>query len=154
METNDKLNNGSKAIVWQNLTRILKEGDTVYSPFGEGRVISINYSDIYPILVEFNGGKRSFTKLGFIRHEDEYPSVTNIPYNPLTDPFPTPMFEPIVGEWYAFWDDNIRYFIVDRLRVYNKGVFKFISNNSYTYSNCAPIEEALELFKAKFNSHE
>jgi len=152
MEQTTKLINGDTAVKWQDLTKVLKVGDTVYSKLhGVGVVTKLNDNAKYPIDTNFNGDLDSFTKYGFLRNTDKLPCITNIPFNPLTDPFPMPKFEPIPGEWYAFWDDHMDGFAVYKLSHLTNRYY-------YTYrvgfENCAPIEEALELFKSKYPPNE
>lgn len=152
MEQTKKLNNGDRAIKWQDLTKVLRVGDTVYSSiFGEGIVLEKRVSETYPFVVQFKNQKESFTKYGFWTTSQQFPCITNIPFNPLTDPFPTPKFEPIVGEWYAFWDNNQTGFGVYR---FGQLTNKYYNQEGMHYENCAPIEEALEIFKAKYPANE
>jgi hypothetical protein len=152
MEQTKKLNNGDRAIKWTDLTKVLKVGDTVYSSLhGEGKIVSIKIPHEYPIDADFNGTIYRFTRNGFYYNIDKYPCITNIPFNPLTDPFPLPRFEPIVGEWYAFWDNNETGFTVFRFKEVGD---RYVTMNGYRYLYCAPIEEALKLLQSKVPPNE
>ena len=143
----------TQEIKWTDLTKVLKVGDTVYSSiFGNGEVTKIldAQKDTYPIMVTFSTFE-DFTAQGFRSIHDKYPCITNIPFNPLTEPFPMPKFEPIPGEWYAFWDDSQKLFAVCK---YDKQEDGFYVSNGCFWKNCAPIEEALEFFKSKNSGNE
>ena len=132
-------------IKWKDLTKVLKVGDAAYSSrFGEGIVFSVNTIENYPIVIQFKNTKESFTKFGFYTTSDIYPSMSNIPFNPLTDPFPMPKFEPIVGEVYAFFDyEDFKFgYVVMALIGKDNSTLPFTTNESVGFKYCLPIEEA------------
>ena len=147
----------TQEIKWQDLTKVLKVGDKVYSyRYGEGFVYDFDSGDTeFPIKVKWNDEEVKeewFTKEGFEQTWDKFPSIHIQEWNPLTDPFPMPKFEPILGEWYAFWDDDSKQFIVAILG--NHTPYKSFSLDGAGWQNCAPIDEALELFKSKNSCNE
>lgn len=128
----------------------LKVGDKVYSYlYGDGKVISIENDLIYPIGVQHKRAYIKYTSLGQLHRGDLIPSITLTPWNPVAgEPFPFPKFEPITGEWYAFWDDDDNGF-----RVHTFGFIsdegRFVTCRGYRWDNCAPISEAMEIFGVK-----
>lgn len=139
----------------------LKVGDTVYSYlYGDGKVEKLSLNDSYPIVVSFDNqcefGK--FTKYGCNYDTDLMPSITLTPWNPVAgEPFPFPKWEPIVGDVYAFWDDDMKKsFCVSKFESIVESEKNYYIDHTYTaWSNCAPIEEAMRIFGFdKPQSHE
>ena len=91
------------------------------------------------------GKEQSFTKEGFYDTVQIFPSIHIEEWNPLTEPFPMPKFEPIVGEVYAFFDQQdlscgyragwLKKFENDRL-------YKFYDEDGSYWMFCLPIEQA------------
>ena len=132
----------------------LKKGDTVHSYlYGEGVVknIGCDKRDAHPIEVKFHHGTIFFKRDGKRVDFEMIPSIHLQPWNPVAgDPFPFPKFEPIVGEVYAFWDNDDNETFGFRI-----GTLTEIDDSEYVladrlaYDNCAPISEAMEIFGFK-----
>jgi hypothetical protein len=146
-------------IKWQDLTKVLKVGDEINSyMYGKGIVkeILIIIDTDYPICIKFLNEDLDYIKFtihGMEHLTQLFPSIHLQEWNPLTDPFPVSKFEPIVGEWYAFWDSSFQFsFQVREFREFENGYYFDIVGTKW--DSCAPIEEALELFKSKNSNNE
>lgn len=125
----------------------LKVGDTVHSYlYGEGKVIEIIHDSCSPIKIAFKHGAESFTSDGKEHRIHLIPSITIHPWNPIAgEPFPFPKWEPKEGEWCAFWDDGDNSFIIAMFDYISEGNYLF-KDNGAEWDNCAPIEEAMQIF--------
>jgi hypothetical protein len=128
----------------------LKVGDKVYSYlYGEGVVVEIEHKDHFPIGVVFNqrGKTDYFTAQGFFFHTNLIPSIHLQPWNPIEgEPFPFPKWQPIVGEVYAFWQDENVGSIFNVGRFTGMSMSRYVCNDIYGFYNCAPISEAMRIF--------
>jgi hypothetical protein len=94
----------------QETQDLFQIGDVVYHwKYGKGEVDNVNYNDVYPVSVRFDGkiDELSFTKDG--RYDtNEEPSLSFTPYNFKDGGFcqERPKPEPKVGDWGWFWDEG------------------------------------------------
>lgn len=138
----------------------LKVGDSVHSYlYGEGEVIEIFYNSSYPIVIRFEHRNESFTAFGFYEKHHLMPSITMHRWNTVAgEPFPFPKWEPKKDEAYAFWDDKgdwskaRKRFCVSIFK--GKDGLRFIDENDMPWDNCAPIQEAMQIFGIKEGGHE
>lgn len=127
----------------------LKKGDTVYSYlYGEGTVVSTDATVDKGIEVAFNFGHALFNGYGYEDENDLIPSIHLSPWDPVSgEPFPFPKFDLVVGDVYAFWNDDDAETFGFRI-----GTLTEINGSDYViadrlgYDNCAPISEAMEIF--------
>lgn len=127
---------------------LFKVNQTVYDSalFGDlkGIVINDNYSEVYPIIVEF-GEIEAYYMADGRGYADFLPTLSDQPYKVEYVP-PQPQIElPEVGQWCWFWDDNCSYYVFSKFEDFNDNSdFPYKTSNAVGYKNCSttnPIEK-------------